>query len=113
MLVPRSLEFVLWFTGIRIKTNFVSFHSKIVVKNPCTKTTCQNGGTCYADILSNAQCFCEEGFEGKFCEIDKRPTVTTATTTKATMAPSSKFDSIHSWNKTFKTLIREFKRIVP
>ena len=28
----------------------------------------------------NTQCFCDEGFAGVFCEIDKRPTTTTTTT---------------------------------
>jgi hypothetical protein len=74
----------------------ILFNTKIVVTNSCTKMTCQNGGTCYADSLANAQCFCEKGFEGKFCEIDKRPTTTTTTTTKATIVASSKLNSIHS-----------------
>jgi len=62
----------------------MKFYLIIVAKNPCTETTCQNGGTCYADILWNAQCFCKEGFNGKFCEIDQRPTDTTKSTTKTT-----------------------------
>jgi hypothetical protein len=70
----------------------MKFYLIIVVKNPCTETTCQNGGTCYADILWNAQCFCKEGFNGKFCEIDQRPTATIKSTTKATMASSSKLN---------------------
>jgi len=74
----------------------ILIHTKIVVRNPCTETTCQNGGTCYADSLANAQCFCKEGFEGKFCEIDKRPTATTTTTTKSTIESSSKLNLIHS-----------------
>jgi len=92
------------------KWNCYLFFSKIVVKNPCTKTTCQNGGTCYADSLSNAECFCEEGFEGKFCEIDKRPTATTATTTKATIAASGRFDSF--LKETLMTLFREYNIIL-
>ncbi len=84
------------------------FHTKIVVKNPCTETTCQNDGTCYVDSLSNAECFCKEGFGGKFCEIVKRPTAetttttttTTTNTTKASMASYSKLNLILIWNKT-------------
>jgi len=84
--------------GMTFKKKKMNFYlnTKIVVKNPCTKTTCQNGGTCYSDILSNAQCFCLSSFEGKFCEIDKIPTATTTTTTKATTASSSKLNSVHS-----------------
>jgi len=70
-------------------------HLIIVVKNPCTETTRQNGGTCYADILWNAQCFCKEGLNEKFCEIDQRPTATTKSTTKATMASFIKLNYIH------------------
>jgi hypothetical protein len=92
------------------KWNCILFYSKIVVKNPCTETTCQNGGTCYADSLYNAECFCKEGFDGKFCEIDKRPTATTTTTTKATMAASSKFDSF--LKETLMALFRECKIIL-
>ena len=77
------------------KCNCLLFHKKIVVKNPCIETTCQNGGTCYADSLSFALCFCKEGFGGKLCEIDKRPTATTTTTTKATTASSSKLNSFY------------------
>ena len=32
----------------------------------------------------NTQCFCDEGFAGVFCEIDKRPTTTTITTPTTT-----------------------------
>ncbi len=77
------------------KLNYI-FNKKIVVKNPCTETTCQNGGTCYADILWNAQCFCKEGFEGKFCEIEKRPTATTSTEVTTKKESYSKLNSIHS-----------------
>ncbi len=35
--------------------------------NPCTETTCKNGGTCYADSLMKTKCFCEEGFDGIYC----------------------------------------------
>ena len=81
--------------------NCVLFRAKIVVKNPCTESTCQNGGTCYADSLSNFHCFCKEGFEGNFCEIDKRPTATTKTSTKATIASSSKLNLINIQLRTF------------
>ena len=68
----------------------IEFNKKTDVNNPCTKTTCQNGGTCYADNFMNTQCFCDEGFAGVFCEIDKRPTTTTITTpTTTTTATTS------------------------
>ncbi len=74
-------EFLIQFSQttniLKIKLNSIK---KTDVNNPCTKTTCQNGGTCYADNFMNTQCFCDEGFAGVFCEIDKRPTTTTATT---------------------------------
>ena len=58
-------------------------YTKIVVTNPCTRTTCGNGGTCYADSLLNAQCICAEGFGGKFCQIEAK-TATTARTEPTT-----------------------------
>ena len=47
------------------------------MNNPCTETTCQNGGTCFADKLGQTKCFCEDGFDGESCEIDQRTTTTT------------------------------------
>ena len=50
---------------------------KLVVNNPCTEATCQNGGTCYAENLINIKCFCQEvmvKIDGKNCEIDRRLT---------------------------------------
>ena len=44
------------------------------MNNPCTKTTCENGGTCFADKLGQTKCFCKDGFGGKSCEIDQRST---------------------------------------
>jgi len=58
------------------------------VNNPCSETTCQNGGTCYADNLMNTQCFCQDGFDGQNCEIDTRTTTSTSTT--STTEPTSK-----------------------
>jgi len=96
------------------KWNCILFYSKIVVKNPCTETTCQNGGTCYADSLSNAECFCKEGFEGKFCEIDKRPTVTTTTTEVTTKKdPYSKLNLIHFLKQNLNDNIQAMKDKVP
>ena len=63
---------------------------KKLVNNPCTEATCQNGGTCYAENLNNIECFCQEGFDDKNCEIDKRPTTTTTTTTTTTPERLSK-----------------------
>ncbi len=57
---------------------------KIDVNNPCTEKTCQNGGTCYEDNLMNTHCFCSKGFDGKYCENDKRPTTTTTFTAETT-----------------------------
>jgi hypothetical protein len=62
---------------------------KIVVYNPCTDATCLNGGTCFADKLRQTKCFCEEGFEGKNCEIEHGITKTT-TTKRSTAKPHSK-----------------------
>ncbi len=47
------------------------------MNNPCTETTCQNGGTCFADKLGQTKCFCEDGFDGENCEIDQRTTTST------------------------------------
>ena len=55
--------------------NFIK-PKKIVVNNPCTEKTCQNGGTCFADKLRQTNCFCKEGFDGKKCEIDQRTSTT-------------------------------------
>jgi hypothetical protein len=38
----------------------------------------------------NAICFCKEGFDGKYCEIDRRTTTTATTTTKTTTESQSK-----------------------
>ena len=58
------------------------------MNNPCSETTCQNGGTCYADSLMNTQCLCQEGFDGQYCEIDTKTTTSTSTT--STTEPTSK-----------------------
>ncbi len=54
------------------------------MNNPCTKSTCQNGGTCFADELGQTKCFCEDDFDGESCEIDQRTTATTIITTSTT-----------------------------
>ena len=54
------------------------------MNNPCTETTCQNGGTCFADKLRQTKCFCDEDFDGESCEINTRTTSTTTTTTSTT-----------------------------
>jgi len=64
--------------------NTIDSTKKLVENNPCTETTCQNGGTCYHDGLMITKCFCKEGFDGKNCENVKRPTTTTSTTTSTT-----------------------------
>ncbi len=39
--------------------------------NPCSPTTCQNGGTCYqlSSLSTLALCVCTHNFSGTFCEI--------------------------------------------
>ena len=37
----------------------------------------------------NTQCFCDEGFAGVFCEIDKRTTTITTPTTTTTATTST------------------------
>ena len=56
--------------------------------NPCTETTCKNGGTCYSDSLMKTKCFCEESFDGIYCEIERRTTITSK--------PYDMFNSKHS-----------------
>ena len=73
---------------------------KLVVNNPCTKTTCQNGGTCYAENLINVKCFCQEDFDGRNCEIDKRPTTNTSTTT-TTNTTTERFSKLKIKNTNF------------
>ena len=60
------------------------------MNNPCSEATCQNGGTCYAENLVNSKCFCQEGFDGQNCEIDRRQATTTTTTASSITKPYSK-----------------------
>lgn len=38
--------------------------------NDCISSPCKNGGTC-VDGVNSFQCFCQEGWEGKYCQISK------------------------------------------
>ena len=75
-------------------------NEKKLVNNPCTEATCQNGGTCYAENLINVKCFCQEDFDGRNCEIDKRPTTTTSTTT-TTNTTTERFSELKIKNTNF------------
>ncbi len=38
----------------------------------CTGVICEHGGRC-EDGVNNFLCVCQDGFEGRFCEISKIP----------------------------------------
>ena len=88
-------------------------NKKLVVNNPCTEATCQNGGTCYAENLINIKCFCQEGFDGRNCEINKTLTITTSTTT-TTATTTERYSKLKIQNTNFlKKFFFEYSRIRP
>lgn len=62
----------------------ISCHFEVIAKvktlcrvadiNDCASSPCKNGGTC-VDGLNSFQCFCQEGWEGRFCQISEYNTL--------------------------------------
>lgn len=48
--------------------NFLIFACSFLDINDCISSPCKNGGTC-VDGVNSFQCFCQEGWEGKYCQI--------------------------------------------
>jgi hypothetical protein len=84
---------------------------KLVFNNPCTEATCQNGGTCYAENLINIKCFCQQDFDGRNCEIDKRPTTTTTSTTSTTTTITNTTTSTTTTNTTTTERYSKLKKV--